>query len=230
MWGASCSAMQLEGGRHEGGKNDNIREHAFYDLATSSRFQDHFPPDTGADFYHKYPEDIKLMKELGINTFRFSISWARICPDKSCVPNIAGIDYYNDMINTLINNGITPFFDLIHSDLPQWVLEEGGFPGEKFFGYYTKYAEICFREFGDRVKYWSTVNEPKLSVYGAYVHGHGTPYLFDKHLAMKATITSVNMSANAKKQSTRASTYVDISIGQSWTAGKQAWATNTSWD
>ena len=187
MWGAACSAMQLEGGRHEGGKTDNIREHAFYDPATSNKYEDHFPPDIGADFYHKYPEDIKLMKELGIKTFRFTIAWARICPDKSCTPNQAGIDYYSSMIDMLIENGIMPFFDLLHSDLPQWVFEEGGFPSEKFIEYFSRYAEICFREFGSRVPYWCTVNEPKLIVYGAYAHAHGTPYLWDKALAMKAT-------------------------------------------
>ena len=178
--GAACSAMQLEGGMLEGGKTENIREHAFYDKKTKHYFQDNIPPDVGADFYHRYPEDIKILKELGVDSFRFSIAWARICPDSTDTPNQEGIDYYNKVIDTLIENNITPFFDLYHSDLPQWVLDEGGTVADGFIDHFVNYARICFENFGDRIKFWSTVNEPKLTVYGPYAHAHGAPYICDK--------------------------------------------------
>ena len=197
LWGASCSAFQLEGAPLADGKTYNIREACFHSPEYNKKFQDQWGPDLGADFYHHYPEDIALFKELGLKAFRFSIAWSRICPDKSCKPNQAGIDYYNNMISELLKAGITPFFDLLHSDLPQWVYEEGGFADPKFIDYFTKYAEICFREFGDRVAYFSTVNEPKMSVYGAYAQARGVPYLKDMGLAMQATTNMILAHFNA---------------------------------
>ena len=186
LWGVAGSAFQMEGAMREGGKCLNASEAAFYDPAVNSRFQDKRPPDVNCDFYHKYPEDLKLFKELGVKTFRFSISWSRIIPDKDAEPCQAGIDYYNALIDEYIKNDIIPFFDLFHSDLPQWVKDHGGIASEEFPGWYLRYAEVCLRAFGDRVKYWSTVNEPKLTVYGPYARVVGaTPE--DIATAIKAT-------------------------------------------
>lgn len=166
LWGVAGSAFQMEGAMHEGGKCLNASEAAFYNPACADMFADRRAPDVNCDFYHKYPEDLALFKELGVNTFRFSISWSRIIPAIDAEPNQAGIDYYNRVIDEMLKNGITPFFDLYHSDLPQWVKENGGALSEDFPKWYPRYAEVCLRSFGDRVKYWSTVNEPKLTVYG----------------------------------------------------------------
>jgi len=173
LWGVAGSAFQMEGAMREGGKTLNASEAAFYNPETNGRFQDKRPPDVTCDFYHKYPEDLALFKELGVNTFRFSIAWARIIPEKDAAPCQAGIDYYNALIDEMLKNGITPFFDLWHSDLPQWVKDNGGLLSEEFPGWYLRYAEVCLREFGDRVKYWSTVNEPKLNVYGPLARAVG---------------------------------------------------------
>lgn len=173
LWGVAGSAFQMEGAMREGGKCLNANEAAFYDPATNGRFEDQRPPDVNCDFYHKYPEDLALFKELGVNTFRFSISWSRIIPAIDAEPCQAGIDYYNNLIDEMLKNNITPFFDLWHSDLPQWVKENGGVASEEFPSWYLRYAEVCLRAFGDRVKYWSTVNEPKLTVYGPYARAVG---------------------------------------------------------
>lgn len=187
VWGAACSAFQLEGASYLEGKTANVFEQAFDEPVRRRKFHDNRSPHVGADFYHRYPEDIALFKELGLGSFRFSIAWSRICPDVSGKPNQAGIDFYNHVIDELIAQGITPMFDLFHSDLPYWVIEEGGLCDEKFVDWFTHYAEICFREFGDRVKLWNTVNEPKISVYGAYSYANCAPYIKDEGLALKAT-------------------------------------------
>ena len=186
-WGVSCSAFQLEGGAFEGGKSQNHFEYCFEDPETKPKFEDGRSPYISSDFYHKYPEDIAMIKELGANSFRFSIAWTRICPDVSGKPNQEGIAYYNRMIDEMIAQGIEPMFDLLHTDTPWWVLKEGGYACDKFVDWFTHYAEICFREFGDRVELWNTVNEPKLGVYGAYSHAFCAPFLHDETLAMKAT-------------------------------------------
>jgi len=209
-WGVASSAFQMEGGMYEGGKDLNIREVAWLDAVqrgavqlpgekelplveaewvnpeSPAKFRDSRSPEVGCDFYHKYPEDIKLFASLGIKMFRFSISWGRIISEYDGQPNQAGIDYYNGVINEMLKNGIQPFFDLWHSDLPKWVLDHGGFLSDEFVSWFTRYAEVCFREFGDRIKYWSTCNEPMLNAYGPYAMAQGAPYKKDVNLGIKA--------------------------------------------
>ena len=187
LWGVAGSAFQMEGGMYEGGKGLNIREAAWLDPERRKNYQDDRSPEVSCDFYHKYPEDLALFRELGVKMFRFSIAWSRIFPDSGGKPCQAGIDYYNKMIDRMVELGIQPFFDLWHSDLPRWVLDLGGFPSEDFVSRYADYAETCFRAFGDRVKHWSTCNEPKLNTYGPYAFGRGAPYIKDLDLAMRAT-------------------------------------------
>ena len=160
LWGAAGSAFQMEGAMYEGGKDLNIREAAWLDAKkrgnfqqgempepdsnwlnpeSPSKFQDDRSPEVTCDFYHKYPEDFALFRQLGVNTFRFSIAWARIIPAKDAQPNQMGIDYYNKMIDCMLKNGIEPFLDLWHSDLPKWVMDNGGIIAEdahpsKLFG------------------------------------------------------------------------------------------------
>lgn len=187
IWGAACSAMQMEGAVLEDGKTYNVSDYNFYFPHPEAMPQDTRSPDVGIDYYHKFREDHTLFQQLGLKAFRFSISWCRICPDIDGKPNPLGIAYYNAVIDDMLSKGITPFFDLWHSDLPRWVVDNGGIVSDKFIGWFTHYAEICFKEFGDRVKFWNTVNEPKLNVYGAYSHAHSAPFLRDQALAMKAT-------------------------------------------
>ncbi len=187
VWGAACSAVQLEGAIYEGGKTESVYEYGFRNPHPKVKYQDGRSPEVSADFYHKYPEDIRQMRDLGLKSFRFSFAWTRICPDASGVPNQAGIDFYNRLLDEMIAQGIEPMFDLFHADLPQWVVKEGGIINEKFIDWFTHYAEICFKAFGDRVKLWSTVNEPKMNVFGPYAFARCEPYLEDEGLALKAT-------------------------------------------
>lgn len=188
MWGVGGSAFQMEGAMLEDGKTMNTREASFF--ATEEpreKFRDPRSPAVGADFYHKYPEDIKLMGQLGPKVFRYSIAWARIIPSVDAEPNQKAIDFYNKVIDAMIAEGITPFMDLFHADLPLWVVEEGGIVDDRFVEWYTRYVTVCFKEFGDRVKWWSTVNEPMLMVFSPYSSARSMPFIKDQQQAFKAT-------------------------------------------
>lgn len=174
IFGAASSAYQIEAACTEGGKMPTVYD--YYSKAKPDMFKEGGGPESAADFYHHYREDIAIMKQYGLKSFRFSICWARILSDVDSEPNQAGIAYYNDVINCLCENGLIPFFDLYHCDMPMFVIDKGGPTNPDFVKWFTYYAKICFEAFGDRVKFWSTVNEPVLNVYGAYARENNGPF------------------------------------------------------
>lgn len=183
LFGAASSACQIESGCKEGGKGEDVGEH-FFPLMKEKYFGG--DPNDSADFYYRYRSDIQNMKELGLKAFRFSISWARIFPNGPKEVCQAGIDYYSDMIDALKEAGIVPFFDLFHCDLPYWVIEMGGILNPEFIDWFAVYARTCFEAFGDRVDYWSTVNEPSINCMASYAYGANAPFMEDMGLAIKA--------------------------------------------
>lgn len=183
LFGAACSACQIESGCQEGGKGEDVGEHFFKIYPEKYHGGD---PTRSADFYHRYREDIQDMKELGLKCFRFSISWSRICPSDPYTVCQAGLDYYSDMIDALREAGIVTFFDLFHCDLPYWVIEKGGILNPEFIDWFRFYAKTCFEAFGDRVDYWSTVNEPSINCMGAYAYATNAPFMSDMTAALQA--------------------------------------------
>ncbi|XP_048503843.1 putative beta-glucosidase 6 isoform X3 [Beta vulgaris subsp. vulgaris] len=193
IFGASTSAYQTgwamvvvapimvaEGGkgrkRVEGAALEDGRKPSIYDtFAHNSRYGKR-NPDLACDEYHKYKEDVQLMVETGLDAYRFSISWSRVIPNGSGAVNPKGLQYYNNLINELINYGIEPHVTLMHTDLPQ-VLEDQyeGFLNSKIIEDFTTYVDVCFREFGDRVSYWTTFNEANIFVMGGYDVGITPP-------------------------------------------------------
>lgn len=160
LWGASSSAFQIEGAYDEDNKGLSVADF-------NSFKKSHIQADTkvAADFYHHYEEDIDLMKELGMKTYRFSIAWTRIIPDGEGEINLEGISFYNKVINKLIENNIEPFVTLYHFDLPFTLVEKyNGWEGRETVYAFERFAKICFKEFGDRVKYWQPHNEQNLIV------------------------------------------------------------------
>ncbi|XP_020152452.1 cyanidin 3-O-glucoside 7-O-glucosyltransferase (acyl-glucose) isoform X4 [Aegilops tauschii subsp. strangulata] len=132
--------------------------------------------DVAADGYHKYKEDIKLMKETGLDSYRFSISWSRLIPKGRGEINPKGVGYYNNLINELLDHGIQPHATIFQYDLPQILEDEyGGWLSPQIIGDFTAYADVCFREFGDRVTNWTTLNEPNALVSVGYDAGIGPP-------------------------------------------------------
>lgn len=160
LWGASSSAFQIEGAYDEDNKGLSVA-----DFNSFKKSQIQADTKVAADFYHHYEEDIDLMKELGMKTYRFSIAWTRIIPDGDGEINQKGIDFYNNVINKLVENNIEPFVTLYHFDLPFALVEKyNGWEGRETVYAFERFAKICFKEFGDRVKYWQPHNEQNLIV------------------------------------------------------------------
>lgn len=160
LWGASSSAFQVEGAWDKDNKGKTVADY-------NSFKKSHLQADTkvASDFYHNYEEDIELMKELGMKTYRFSISWARIIPDGEGEINQKGLDFYNKIIDKLIECDIEPFVTLYHFDLPFKLVEKyNGWESRETVYAFERFAKICFKHFGDRVKYWQPHNEQNLIV------------------------------------------------------------------
>ncbi|MBO5645368.1 MAG: beta-glucosidase [Lentisphaeria bacterium] len=174
LWGAATASFQIEGGVNEGGRGPCIWD-AF--CRTPGRVVNMENGDIACDSYHRYMEDVKLLKELGVDSYRFSIAWPRIQPNGVGEANPEGIAYYNKLIDALIENGITPFVTLYHWDLPlDLQICHDGWLNRSIVDKFVEYAKICFDNFGDRVKHWITFNEPwcvSLLGYGTGSHAPG---------------------------------------------------------
>ncbi|MBP1994252.1 glycoside hydrolase family 1 protein [Paenibacillus eucommiae] len=184
LWGAASSSFQIEGAAEEGGRGPSIWDAAARDYP--ERFWNGHSPQTAADFYHHFVEDIKGMKELGLTSFRLSLSWSRIIPQGLGEINEAGLIFYDQVINELLAAGIEPFVDLYHWDLPQALSDNGGFKNPQIVTDFARYAEICFKRFGDRVKRWSTMNEPSVMAFASYRDGVYPPFETDMESALLA--------------------------------------------
>lgn len=165
FWGASSAAWQVEGAVNEDGRTPAVID---LNSQTKKPFADN---SIASDHYHHYKEDVALMKEAGFTSYRFSIAWPRIYPDNSGVPNQKGIDFYNHLIDELKANGIEPIVTLYHYDMPVWVDKEyNGWYGRGIVDAFDQYVRTCFKEFGDRVKYWLSINEQNMQiVYGEWL-------------------------------------------------------------
>ncbi|WCJ41795.1 Beta-glucosidase 12 [Euphorbia peplus] len=176
VFGTASSAYQYEGAANEDGRGPSIWDTFTHKIP--EKIADHSNGDAAIDSYHRYKEYVAIMKDMGLDAYRFSISWSRIlpCGRLDCGVNKEGIKYYNNLINELLANGIEPYVTIFHWDLPQ-VLEDKyeGFLSHKIVDDFVNYAELCFKTFGDRVKHWITFNEPLSYVLGGYVLGLFAP-------------------------------------------------------
>ncbi|XP_010527605.1 PREDICTED: beta-glucosidase 27-like [Tarenaya hassleriana] len=182
LFGTASSAYQYEGAVDEGSRGESIWDNFVRKFPERNCYNN---ADEAVDFYHRYKEDIQRMKDINMNAFRFSISWVRIFPDgkRSKGVNKEGIKFYNDLIDELLANGITPLATLFHWDIPQALEEEyGGFFSEKVVDDFRDFASVCFEEFGDRVKLWVTINEPWVYSNGGYDMGRKAPGRGSKYI------------------------------------------------
>lgn len=178
-WSTATAAFQVEGARSEGGRGRSIWDD-FVD--TPGRVKDGSKAEPGPDSYHRSAEDIALLQQLGVDRYRFSISWVRVQPDGSGGPSRDGLAYYDRLVDELLDAGVTPFPTLYHWDLPSALEAEGGWLSRDTSDRFAEYAEIVAEALGDRVRHWYTINEPVSTSLQGYAIGElapGRQLLFD---------------------------------------------------
>lgn len=159
IFGSGTSAYQVEGAWNEGGKGENIWDRIIH--ADPNYISNNSNADIACDSYHKYKEDIKLLKETGFSMYRISISWSRVLPNgTNDYINEEGLQYYRNVLNELARHNIEPMVTLYHWDLPQKLQDIGGWMNETIVDHFQNYARVVFEALGNRVKWWITINEP----------------------------------------------------------------------
>ncbi|MBF5033533.1 beta-glucosidase [Micromonospora sp. ANENR4] len=179
-WGAATSAYQIEGAAKEDGRGESVWDTFSH---TPGRIRNGDTGDVAADHYHRYAQDLDLMRDLGLRSYRFSISWPRIQADGSGRPNQRGLDFYRRLVDGLRERDIAPMATLFHWDLPQALQDTGGWENRDTAERFAEYADVVFRALGDRVPVWLTVNEPKTVVQNGYIWGHHAPGIRDEDAA-----------------------------------------------
>lgn len=170
LWGASSAATQIEGAWDADGRTPSI-----WDIAAPKRVKHGDSCHVGCDHYHHYKEDVALMKEMGLKSYRFSLSWSRILPERGKV-NRKGIEFYNNLINELIANEIEPLVTVFHWDLPLWAYKMGGWLSRKIVKLFSEYTKVVVDVFSDRVRYWMPMNEPQCFIMNGYMQGAHAPF------------------------------------------------------
>lgn len=176
-WGSASSAPQTEGETLSHGKSATVWDHWYSQQPT--RFHNDVGPQDTSTFYKNWREDIALLKQLNHNTFRTSISWARLIPNGRGEVNQEAVTFYNQVIDEMLAQGVQPFINLFHFDMPMAMQEIGGWENRDVVQAYAKYADTCFELFGDRVKHWFTFNEPVVPVEGGYLYDFHYPNVVD---------------------------------------------------
>ena len=172
IWGAATASYQIEGAWDEDGKGESVWDrfsHQPYRILNNEN------GDVTCDHYHHLEEDIGLIKDLGINSYRFSISWPRILPEGTGTVEPRGLDFYDRLVDNLLKAGIVPMATLNHWDFPQALQDRGGWPNRDSVGWFTEYARVVFENLGDRVTYWATHNEPFVVAFPGYAEGSMAP-------------------------------------------------------
>ena len=172
IWGAATAAYQIEGAWDEDGKGENIWDRFSH---TPGNISGGDTGDIACDHYHRWQDDINLMKEIGLQAYRFSISWSRLIPEGCGEVNQAGIDFYSQLVDKLLENEIEPYLTLYHWDLPQALQDQGGWPVRSTAEAFVEYTDLVSRKLGDRVKHWMTFNEPFVSAWVGHLDGHHAP-------------------------------------------------------
>jgi beta-glucosidase len=172
VWGAASASYQVEGAAHEDGRGESIWDRF---AATPGKIRNGESGEIACDFYHRYPDDIGLMRELGLDAFRFSIAWPRVLPEGRGPVNAGGLDFYDRLVDALLEAGIRPFATLYHWDLPQVLEDAGGWPARATVDAFVEYAQAVADRLGDRPIEWITLNEPWVSAWVGYGWGHHAP-------------------------------------------------------
>jgi beta-glucosidase len=208
LWGASTSAYQIEGAIREDGRGPSIWD-TFTHLPAN--ILDGATGDIACDHYHRWPEDVTLMRELGIGAYRLSTAWPRVLPEGRGSANPKGLEFYDRLIDALMTGGIEPWVCLYHWDLPQALEHRGGWQNRDVAAWFADYAAITVRQLGDRVKHWATFNEPNAACVLGYGEGIHAPGIRGRQSALRA-IHVMNLAHGLGVEAMR-SERSDLSIG-----------------
>ncbi|ADI12494.1 beta-glucosidase [Streptomyces bingchenggensis BCW-1] len=184
LWGTATSAYQIEGAVAEDGRSPSIWD-TFSHTPGKIAGDDH--GDVACDHYHRWREDIGLMKRLGTNAYRLSIAWPRVMPGGDGPVNAKGLAFYDELIDGLLEAGITPSVTLYHWDLPQALQDRGGWPVRDTAEHFAAYASVTADRLGDRAHHWTTLNEPLCSAWIGHIEGVMAPGLTDLTAAVRAS-------------------------------------------
>ena len=194
LWGAATAAYQVEGAASEDGRGLSIWDTFSH---TPGKTDNGDTGDVACDMYHRYPADVALMKDLGIKAFRLSISWSRLFPNGDGVREERGFAFYDNLINNLLSQGITPYITLYHWDLPQALEDKGGWRSRETVNAFGKYATAVAEHFGDRVKHFAPINEPWCVAWLGHGLGVHAPGISDRPTAFKVAHHTVIAHATA---------------------------------
>jgi beta-glucosidase len=186
VWGVATAAYQIEGAVDVDGRGKSI-----WDTFSHSpgNVLEGDTGDVACDHYHRWRDDLRLLRELGLGAYRFSIAWPRIVPDGKSAPNSAGLDWYERLVDALLAADIEPYITLYHWDLPQPLEDAGGWPERATADAFARYAELVGARLGDRVRNWITINEPWCCAFLGYGSGEHAPGRRDPKLALAASHT-----------------------------------------
>ncbi len=182
LWGVATASYQIEGGIKENGRGESIWDRFSH---IPGKIIDGANGDIACDHYHLYPRDIQLMKDLGVKTYRLSISWPRIFPEGKGQPNSKEMDYYKKLLSLLVQHDIKPAVTLFHWDLPQKLQDKGGWANREMVGYFEEYARYVFQELGALVPIWITLNEPSVYTFVGHNEGRHAPGITDFSTALQ---------------------------------------------
>jgi beta-glucosidase len=182
-WGTATASYQIEGAVTEDGRAPSIWDTFSH---TPGKIENDDTGDVADDHYHRYDEDVELMGELGVGWYRFSLAWPRLLPDGRGALNEAGLDFYSRLIDALLEKGIRPWVTLYHWDLPQVLQDRGGWPERETAERFAEYAAAVHERLHDRVKHWTTLNEPWVSAFVGHATGRHAPGVQDPEAALRA--------------------------------------------
>ncbi|MFF2203941.1 GH1 family beta-glucosidase [Streptomyces sp. NPDC058145] len=184
LWGTATAAYQIEGAVDEDGRSPSIWDTFSH---TPGKIANDDNGDVACDHYHRWREDIGLMRQLGTNAYRLSIAWPRVTPDGAGAVNPKGLAFYDELVDALLEAGITPAVTLYHWDLPQALQDRGGWPERATALAFAEYASTVAERLGDRVKLWATLNEPSCSAWIGHLEGAMAPGWTDLTAAVRAS-------------------------------------------
>ena len=186
LWGSATASYQVEGAWNIDGRGESIWDRFSH---TQGNVKGGWTGDVACDNYHRYPEDIALMKQMNLRSYRYSIAWPRILPSGSGASNQKGIDYYKRLTDAVLGAGMRPLVTLFHWDLPQTLEDQGGWPNRDTAARFADYVEIVIKALGDRINTWAIFNEPWVFTYVGYAEGRHAPGKTDFDLFLKSAHT-----------------------------------------